>query len=313
MPPELQTRGAGRRIAGMLCCFSLVTACQSHLEGIPRPLQPAAKIRMKECKGWSDPLRPSRDRSAGFSILGYGLNMRDAEFRNTGAQNQYLIGIRLFIDACEKWARFESTDQEYREAKAALSHVAESTMTPQAFQSALVELKAGFAQALSEQETSTFKTQTEGESLPEPSRRQGTEQTADLPARLAQIDSRLANLETRLPNPLTSSRSTLVRFDLGSTIADPQPLREALGAVSAFTQTCPQARILLVGYTDRSGSPTANLALGLRRARAVRENLIGQGIAPGSIAALSGGATVQFGLEASNNRVVEVDLRCSPP
>lgn len=249
--------------------------------------------------------------------MGYGVSMRDAEFRNTGAQNQYLIAINQFIDACHKWARFESTDQDYRNAKIELSRWAENTMTAEAYTKALAQLKESFEQVPSAQIAPY------GNGDPSPSNQQEFADGKAIAARFDAVDSRLNEIYERLPPPSApnpqpptqmpfNGLSASVRFRLGSSTPEQQSLREALAVTLRFTRNCERPQIVLVGYADPSGSRAANADLGLRRAAEVRDSLVLQGTPISAVRVLSGGATEQFGNNDSDNRVVRLEMRCAP-
>jgi peptidoglycan-associated lipoprotein len=70
--------------------------------------------------------------------------------------------------------------------------------------------------------------------------------------------------------------------------ADAQPV---LGAQAQWLNRYPQVRIRIEGNADERGTREYNLALGARRANAVRDFLIGQGVAAGRI------ETISFGKE----------------
>jgi outer membrane protein OmpA-like peptidoglycan-associated protein len=61
------------------------------------------------------------------------------------------------------------------------------------------------------------------------------------------------------------------------------PAREALARFSGIVASYPGLRFNVEGHTDNVGDPTANNELSLRRAIAVRDYLIGQGVAASSI------------------------------
>ncbi len=74
-----------------------------------------------------------------------------------------------------------------------------------------------------------------------------------------------------------------------------QETRAALDAKVKVFQAYPDMRILVVGHTDRRGTGTYNLALGTRRAQAVRDYLVTQGIAAGRIDIKTRGEKDQIG------------------
>jgi OmpA-OmpF porin, OOP family len=65
--------------------------------------------------------------------------------------------------------------------------------------------------------------------------------------------------------------------------------RAELAAIVAKLKSSQEANIQVIGYTDRIGSDSANLALSQRRAETVRDFLIANGIAGGSIVARGAG------------------------
>jgi peptidoglycan-associated lipoprotein len=58
---------------------------------------------------------------------------------------------------------------------------------------------------------------------------------------------------------------------------------------SVLREYYPEALITVEGFTDPAGSVAYNLALGQRRADEVRTHLLGQGMAPGQVRAISYG------------------------
>ncbi|HWH02804.1 MAG TPA: OmpA family protein [Gemmatimonadales bacterium] len=71
--------------------------------------------------------------------------------------------------------------------------------------------------------------------------------------------------------------------------------RAALDAKVKVFQAHPDMRILIVGHTDRRGTGAYNLALGTRRAQAVRDYLVAQGIASNRIDIKTRGEKDQIG------------------
>jgi peptidoglycan-associated lipoprotein len=70
--------------------------------------------------------------------------------------------------------------------------------------------------------------------------------------------------------------------------------RSALQQTATFLKGYPDARIAIEGYCDDRGSTEYNLALGQRRANAVKEYLVGLGIPAANISTTSYGKEKQF-------------------
>ena len=85
--------------------------------------------------------------------------------------------------------------------------------------------------------------------------------------------------------------------------------------VNAYRQSQP-ARLLIIGHTDRSGPANVNLHASRRRADAVRDYLIGQGIPPAVLATAGRGETqpvvlTEDGVREAQNRRVEISFEGS--
>ncbi len=76
-----------------------------------------------------------------------------------------------------------------------------------------------------------------------------------------------------------TGRNITVRFARNSDALDAD-YRVLLNEVFEQLARSPQDRVLITGYTDRSGDPAINLALSERRAKAVRNYLLQRGIEP---------------------------------
>ena len=86
-------------------------------------------------------------------------------------------------------------------------------------------------------------------------------------------DNPLANLS------MLTGRNITVRFARNSDALDAD-YRLLLNEVFEQLARSPNDRVLITGYTDRSGDPAINLALSERRAKTVRNYLLQRGIAP---------------------------------
>ena len=90
--------------------------------------------------------------------------------------------------------------------------------------------------------------------------------------------------------------------------------RSILNAIGAWMRANPRAQLLLEGHTCRIGSASYNMALGERRALAVREYLVGLGIRADRLATVSFGEEMPVDLGSSRealarNRRVEFKVR----
>lgn len=105
---------------------------------------------------------------------------------------------------------------------------------------------------------------------------------------------------------------TALRFTPGA--ADlPVDADTALADIADFLERHPGQQALLRGHTDATGNDAVNLELSVQRARAVRDALIGLGVAPGRLRAEGVGAAEPVADNASaagrgSNRRVDVLL-----
>lgn len=112
--------------------------------------------------------------------------------------------------------------------------------------------------------------------------------------------------------PPVLARSYMVFFDWDSTAitADAsQIIRDAASAAQSLGVT----RIELTGHADRSGSPRYNQKLSLKRAEAVKAELIALGVSPDSISTVGKGESAPLvptpdGVREAQNRRVEIVL-----
>ena len=89
--------------------------------------------------------------------------------------------------------------------------------------------------------------------------------------------------EGRADNPIAglselAGRNLIIRFARNSTALDAE-YRVLLNEVFEQLARSPKERVLITGYTDRSGDPQVNLRLSEERAKAVRNYLLSRGIA----------------------------------
>lgn len=109
-------------------------------------------------------------------------------------------------------------------------------------------------------------------------------------------DNPLANLSTLTGEELT------VRFPRNGADLGPEQ-RIMLNEVFEQLARSPKDRILITGYTDRSGDPALNLALSEQRARAVRDYLLARGIPAERLMVNYYGDSRSLGRDPSERRV----------
>ncbi|MBK9274282.1 MAG: OmpA family protein [Flavobacteriales bacterium] len=109
-------------------------------------------------------------------------------------------------------------------------------------------------------------------------------------------DNPLANLSDLTGEELT------VRFPRNGADLGPEQ-RIMLNEVFEQLARSSKDRVLITGYTDRSGDPALNLALSEQRARAVRDYLLARGIAPERLMVNYYGDSRSLGRDPSERRV----------
>jgi peptidoglycan-associated lipoprotein len=90
---------------------------------------------------------------------------------------------------------------------------------------------------------------------------------------------------------LKEVRDAFFDYDSANIRSDAQ---QALQADAAFLKAYPNAHITIEGYCDDRGSTEYNLALGQRRANAVKEYLVSLGVNPANLSTTSWGKEKQF-------------------
>lgn len=110
------------------------------------------------------------------------------------------------------------------------------------------------------------------------------------------------------PNSPLSKRVLYFDFD-SSNVTDEQ--REIIDAHAAFLSNNPDVSVVLEGHADERGTREYNLALGERRAKAVEQLLLVQGVSPDQIQVISFGEERPVALENNEsawrlNRRVEI-------
>lgn len=106
--------------------------------------------------------------------------------------------------------------------------------------------------------------------------------------------------------------SFMVFFDWDRYNLSPQAETTIGQAAAAYKQTG-AARVTATGHTDTSGSPSYNMALSLRRANAVKDSLVRNGVPAGAIQVIGKGETQLLvptgdGVREPQNRRVEIVL-----
>ena len=90
------------------------------------------------------------------------------------------------------------------------------------------------------------------------------------------------SLQTPPPAPPPPSKAWMVFFDTNSTTLSQQGATTVTEAANV-AKSMPTARVTVTGYTDTDGAPAYNQQLSVRRADAVKNALVSNGIAPQSI------------------------------
>jgi outer membrane protein OmpA-like peptidoglycan-associated protein len=108
-----------------------------------------------------------------------------------------------------------------------------------------------------------------------------------------------------------------VMFDSGSRNLSPGALSR-LDSVAATINRYPDSDVLVKGHTDSNGSEDANLRLSEDRALMVKNQLVGEGVAPSRLTTLGFGESQPLATNATaegraQNRRVEIELRPSQP
>lgn len=104
----------------------------------------------------------------------------------------------------------------------------------------------------------------------------------------------------------------LVFFDWDRSKITPEA-SEILKNAAAAAKTLNASQVTVVGHTDTSGSPRYNLGLSNRRSAAVKDGLVGNGVAPTSISTDGRGETqllvqTKDGVREPSNRRAEIKL-----
>jgi outer membrane protein OmpA-like peptidoglycan-associated protein len=116
------------------------------------------------------------------------------------------------------------------------------------------------------------------------------------------------------PAQTPAPKDWMVFFDFNSTKIDPDAAATITDAANV-AKGYPNAKVTVTGYTDTVGSNAYNQALSLRRANAVRDGLIANGVAPGSINVVGSGEQsllVQTPQQVNQSKNRRVSILVSP-
>ncbi len=147
-----------------------------------------------------------------------------------------------------------------------------------------------------------------GEAKPRPAARP---KPAPKPAPVARPKPKPAPVAKPKPKPAPPiTRSFLVFFDWDKSDITPEA-RRVISQASANTRKAEVTRITLTGHADRSGPERYNMALSLRRANAVKREMMRNGVAAKDIAIFGRGETQPLvptpdGVREPQNRRVEI-------
>lgn len=300
-----------RSAIASLAAFILLSGClfdsKRGLHGVPDYRMAEAKSRRDECDAMAATVRPSKDKSGGIQILGYGGQFRDATFNNNSVKDQYLTAAMHYIATCRKWQRFEASDEEYEGAIMVMANTSTKAMDAQSQEATLVGWKSAMDEARrNDAETMSQlvqQIQTDIASRPAP-----FPSNASTEARLKGIEDWMkANPPYAAPD-LPSSTTWTVRFPVAGRDPNASDLVSAQSALTSTLAKCKALVVNIVGYADLSGSEAANLRLSKQRAEAVYNALAVQ---YGAQYLVSGGGEVsRFGPDPSSNRIAVVSAAC---
>jgi outer membrane protein OmpA-like peptidoglycan-associated protein len=115
------------------------------------------------------------------------------------------------------------------------------------------------------------------------------------------------------PAMMIRAPAFMVFFDWDRSELSPQALDTIRQAAAAY-KTKGGAQLTATGHTDRSGPETYNMALSLRRANAVKDALVGDGVAASDISVVGVGEAQPLvptadGVREAQNRRVQIVLR----
>ena len=113
--------------------------------------------------------------------------------------------------------------------------------------------------------------------------------------------------------PLAQAQRFVLQFEPGTATLTPDSQAQ-LPAILSQARALPGGELVVVGHTDRTGSPQANDVLSLQRAQAVRNLLIAQGFQPELVEAVGRGerepaVPTEANVDEPRNRRAEIIVR----
>lgn len=102
-----------------------------------------------------------------------------------------------------------------------------------------------------------------------------------------------SDCQSKLAREFAENANTTVYFDFDSSALTPKAVAD-LDTQAAWLNKNNKVNVVVQGYCDKRGTAEYNLALGERRAEAVKQYLVSQGVAADRIATVSYGKEYAF-------------------
>jgi OOP family OmpA-OmpF porin len=96
------------------------------------------------------------------------------------------------------------------------------------------------------------------------------------------------SLQTPPPAPPPPAKSWMVFFETNSTTLSQQDAN-TVSQAAGVAKSMPNAKLTVTGFTDTEGSPGYNQQLSVRRANAVKQALVSNGVVPQAITVTGSG------------------------
>jgi len=96
------------------------------------------------------------------------------------------------------------------------------------------------------------------------------------------------SLQTPPPAPPPPAKSWMVFFETNSTTLSQQDAN-TVSQAAGVAKSMPNAKLTVTGFTDTEGSPGYNQQLSMRRANAVKQALVSNGVVPQAITVTGSG------------------------